>query len=36
MVILSDDIFAIPAPPIERVKVLATIVGGRVVHQRNP
>jgi len=36
MVILSDDIFAIPAPPIERVRVLATIVGGRVVHQRNP
>jgi len=36
MVILSDDIFAVPAPPIDGVKVLTTIVGGRVVHQRNP
>ncbi len=36
MVILSDDVFAIPAPPIDGVKVLTTIVGGKVVHQRNP
>jgi len=36
MVILSDDIFAIPAPPIDGVQVLTTIVGGKVVHQRNP
>ena len=36
MVILSDDIFAVPAPPIDSVKVLTTIVGGKIVHQRNP
>ena len=36
MVILSDDIFSIPPASIKDVKVLATIVGGRIVHQRNP
>jgi predicted amidohydrolase YtcJ len=36
MVILSDDIFGIAPPRIKDVKVLTTIVGGRVVHQRNP
>src|SRR5262249_44826281 len=36
MAILSNDIFASPAPAIESVKVLTTIVGGKVVHQRNP
>jgi predicted amidohydrolase YtcJ len=36
LVILSDDIFSIPAAGIKDVKVLTTIVGGRVVHQRNP
>jgi predicted amidohydrolase YtcJ len=36
LVILSDDIFSIPAALIKDVKVLTTIVGGRVVHQRNP
>jgi predicted amidohydrolase YtcJ len=33
---LSDDIFAIPPARLKDVKVLATIVGGRVVHQRQP
>ena len=36
MVILSDDIFAIPASRIKDVHVLTTIVGGMIVHQRNP
>jgi len=36
MVILSDDIFSIPPASIKDVKVLTTIVGGRIVHQRNP
>jgi predicted amidohydrolase YtcJ len=36
LVILSDDLFAIPPARIKDVKVLTTIVGGRVVHQRNP
>lgn len=36
LVILSDDIFNIPPAQIKDVKVLATLVGGKVVHQRNP
>jgi len=36
LVILSDDIFAIPAERLKDVQVLATIVGGKVVHQRQP
>jgi predicted amidohydrolase YtcJ len=36
LVILSDDIFSIPAARIKDVTVLTTIVGGKVVHQRNP
>ena len=36
LVILSDDIFTIPAARIKDVQVLTTIVGGKVVHQRNP
>ena len=37
MVILSDDIFAAAnAARIPTVRVLTTIVGGRVVHQRKP
>ncbi|HMF97167.1 MAG TPA: amidohydrolase [Vicinamibacterales bacterium] len=36
MVILSDDIFGIAPVRIKDVKVLTTIVGGRIVHQRNP
>jgi predicted amidohydrolase YtcJ len=36
MVILSDDVFSIPPARIKDVNVLTTIVGGRVVHQRNP
>jgi len=36
LVILSDDILAIPPARIKDVSVLTTIVGGRVVHQRQP
>ena len=36
MIILSDDILSIPAARIKDVRVLTTIVGGRIVHQRNP
>ena len=36
LVILSGDIFGIPAARVKDVQVLTTIVGGRVVHQRNP
>jgi predicted amidohydrolase YtcJ len=36
MVILSADVFSIAPATIKDVKVLTTIVGGRVVHQRNP
>jgi hypothetical protein len=36
LVVLSDDVFAIPADRIKDVRVLTTIVGGRVVHQRQP
>jgi predicted amidohydrolase YtcJ len=36
LVILSADVFAIPAAAIKDVKVLTTVVGGKVVHQRNP
>jgi predicted amidohydrolase YtcJ len=36
MVILSDDILSIPPARIKDVKVLTTIVGGAIVHQRNP
>jgi predicted amidohydrolase YtcJ len=36
MVILSEDIFTIPPARIKDVRVLTTVVGGRVVHQRNP
>jgi predicted amidohydrolase YtcJ len=36
LVILSDDLFSKPPPQIQDVKVLTTIVGGRIVHQRNP
>jgi predicted amidohydrolase YtcJ len=36
LVVLSDDIFAIPPARLKDVKVLATIVGGKVVHQRQP
>lgn len=34
LVILSDDIFSIPPAKIKEVKVVTTIVGGRVVFQR--
>ncbi len=34
MVILSDDILSIPPSQIKDVRVLTTIVGGKVVHQR--
>lgn len=36
MVILSGDILSIPPPQIKDVRVLTTIVGGRIVHQRKP
>jgi predicted amidohydrolase YtcJ len=36
MVILSEDVFSIPPAQIKDVRALTTIVGGRVVHQRNP
>jgi predicted amidohydrolase YtcJ len=36
MVILSDDILAIPVSRIKDVRVLTTIAGGKVVHQRKP
>jgi predicted amidohydrolase YtcJ len=36
IVILSDDVLAVPAARIKDVRVLTTIVGGKVVHQRNP
>jgi predicted amidohydrolase YtcJ len=36
VVLLSDDLFAIPPERLKDVRVLTTIVGGRVVHQRQP
>jgi predicted amidohydrolase YtcJ len=36
MVILSDDILSIPPAQIKDVRVLTTIVGGKIVHQRKP
>jgi predicted amidohydrolase YtcJ len=36
MVVLSEDILSIPTERIKDVRVLTTIVGGRVVHQRKP
>jgi predicted amidohydrolase YtcJ len=36
LVILSDDIFSIPPVQLKDVRVLTTVVGGRVVHQRQP
>jgi predicted amidohydrolase YtcJ len=36
LVILSDDIFALPPARLREVSVLTTIVGGRVVHRRKP
>jgi len=36
MVILSDDILAIPVSQIKDVRVLTTMAGGKVVHQRKP
>jgi hypothetical protein len=36
LVILSEDIFAIPPERLKDVQVLATIAGGKVVHQRQP
>jgi predicted amidohydrolase YtcJ len=34
LVVLSDDIFTIPPASIKDVKVMTTIVGGKVVYQR--
>lgn len=36
MVILSDDVLAIPGSQIKDVRVLTTIAGGTIVHQRKP
>ena len=36
LVILTDDILAIPAADVKNVRVLTTIVGGKVVYQRRP
>ncbi len=36
LVILSEDIFAIPPARVKDVQVLTTIVSGKVVHQRQP
>jgi predicted amidohydrolase YtcJ len=35
-IVVSDDLFAIPAERIKDVRVLTTVVGGRIVHQRQP
>jgi predicted amidohydrolase YtcJ len=35
-VVLSDDVFSIPAARLKDVQVLTTIAGGKVVHQRRP
>jgi predicted amidohydrolase YtcJ len=36
LVVLSDDVFRIPAARLKDVQVLTTIAGGKVVHQRRP
>ena len=36
VVILSDDVFSIPAARLKDVQVLTTIAGGKIVHQRRP
>ncbi|MCU1381661.1 MAG: Amidohydrolase 3 [Acidobacteria bacterium] len=36
MIVLSDDVLALPAAAIKGVRVLTTIVGGTIVHQRKP
>jgi predicted amidohydrolase YtcJ len=36
IVILSDDVFSLPAARLKNVQVLTIIVGGKVVHQRRP
>jgi predicted amidohydrolase YtcJ len=36
LIVLTDDIFAIPPAQIKDVRVLTTIVGGKVVYQRRP
>jgi predicted amidohydrolase YtcJ len=36
MLVLSDDLLSVPAAQIKDVRVLTTIAGGRIVHQRKP
>ncbi len=36
LVVLSRDVFAIPPAELKDVQVLTTVVGGRIVHQREP
>jgi hypothetical protein len=36
LIVLSDDVLTIPASQIKAARVLTTIAGGKVVHQRKP
>jgi len=36
LIVLSDDIFALPPDRVGTTTVLTTIAGGKVVHQRRP
>jgi predicted amidohydrolase YtcJ len=36
LVVLSDDVFSIPAARLKDVQVLTTVAGGKIVHQRRP
>lgn len=36
LVILSDDVFTIPAARLKDIQVLTTVAGGKIVHQRRP
>ena len=36
LVVLSEDVFTIPAARLKDVQVLTTVAGGKIVHQRRP
>jgi len=36
LIVLSEDIFSIPPARLKEVQVLATVAGGKIVHQRQP
>jgi len=36
LVILSEDVFSVPATRLKDVQVLTTVAGGKIVHQRRP